>query len=105
MELQEARLKIHQYIYENTELTNDELKEIRATIIKGEKSQINKSNISYYYFGVHYPEGYIELLDSLGKPLRNNSQKELIKRINEGRIASMGRPLYLIKETTEAERI
>jgi hypothetical protein len=108
MELQEAKLKIHQFLYENIEFSNDELKEIRATIIKSEKPIVNKSNtlfLSYYYFGIHYPEGYLELLDAEGKPLRNSSRENLLTHINEARLAAHGNPLYIIKETTEAEKI
>lgn len=64
-----------------------------------------KDLITYYYFGVPYQHGYIELLDSKGLPLRNNSREELLKQVNEARIASRGNPLYIIKETTEAEKI
>jgi hypothetical protein len=64
-----------------------------------------KNKISYYYFGVPYNHGYIELLDAEGKPLRDSSREVLMKHINEAKIISRGQPLYIIKETTEAEKI
>jgi hypothetical protein len=35
MEFQEAQLKIHQYLYENKDFSQEELMEIRETILKG----------------------------------------------------------------------
>jgi hypothetical protein len=64
-----------------------------------------KNIITYYYFGVPYQHGYMELLDTKGNLLRNNSREVLMKSINEARLVSRGHPLYIIKETTEAEKI
>jgi hypothetical protein len=61
--------------------------------------------ISYYYFGIPYKLGYMELLDTKRDPFRRDSKEELLKHINEARLMAKGHPLYLIKETTEAEKI